>query len=578
MADRKYTGQGYFQKSYRAPKPLYDYLWGLTAPIKFKGSPEEVKKKRLKYHRFLAHLYASTVSRATNRDVKFDPNEFVPIYSHLIDKKFRRSFNPDLLDKRGIIDIAPHQTAQGRSRGFRLRPKILKTAHRIGEAANAENRVRLVKGEDLGPVVNLMNGRKVKTPVKSRPVRIKGGDRDTNTPKLIRDAMKSLKPCPFNPKYVDKWMDLLEAKYLREKSRLKQARKEYGRTSPEYKSAKRKYEQARGKYWNDFYCLETIENQIPRVIPIKSSKGTLLQEYEAPYTPQTSGRITEIGGGFQSATQYFKHRFFRHMKGMVFNYDLKNSQAVILLQELQACNEDLKPEKHFDTTWLENYLADPNRKVEIAENIGIPVSLWKECFYAVIMGAEPESEWGAVYKAIEDYFFGDTTEINRIHQNILMEADDLIKVAKKWRNYIYSTDNRRYHYQHGETKYWKNACNKHFTDYGIVKKDGKKTLINTHTKPPVTHPKTINKVKNKLAAFMLQGREACFIHRLTILCTQEGIPVYKNEHDGIITGQTIPTEIVQKAAKEADLPEAIMEIKELCSEERRKEYLIWVKS
>jgi hypothetical protein len=279
MAKRKYTGQGYIQKSYRGPKPLFDYLWGLTAPIKFKGSPEERKKKREKYHKFLAHLYASTVSRATNRDEKFDPGKHVPIYSHLIDKKFGGTFNPRILKKREIIDIVPHQTAQGKSRGFRLRPRILKTAHRIEEEANAENRARLVEGDDLSPAVNLMNGRKSKAPVKSRPVLFKAGDRDTNTPKLIRDAMKSLKPCPFNPKYVARWMDRLTAKYLREKDGLKQAWKEYGRTSPEYKSAKRKYEQAGGKYWNDLHCLETIMDQFPRCISTRSSKGDLLLEY-----------------------------------------------------------------------------------------------------------------------------------------------------------------------------------------------------------------------------------------------------------------------------------------------------------
>jgi hypothetical protein len=111
MTDIKYTGQGYIQSSYRGPKLLFAYLWGLTAPIKFKGSPAERKKKRVKYHRFLAHLYASTVSRATNRDEKFDPGEFVPIFSRLIDKKFGKTFNPRILKKRGIIDIAPHQTA-----------------------------------------------------------------------------------------------------------------------------------------------------------------------------------------------------------------------------------------------------------------------------------------------------------------------------------------------------------------------------------------------------------------------------------------------------------------------------------
>ena len=320
-------------------------------------------------------------------------------------------------------------------------------------------------------------------------------------------------------------------------------------------------------------CLNTILNQDPRRLGEKTEKGDPLYEYQAAYTPQNSGRITERHGGFQSASQYFKHLFFRDMEGLYYNYDLKNSQANILLQELKACNQVLKPTKQFKTAWLESYLEDPNQKNKLAKKIGLPVAIWKDCFYAVIMGAEARRKTGAVYKKISEHFQGNPTKTQKVHRLFIEETKELIQVTEKWRNYLYKTKNRRYHYEHGGIKYWKNACNMHYKDYGIIKDKNKKTVLINRLKDNkiVISNKTINKCKRELAAFILQGREACFIHNLTILCSKNDLPVYKNEHDGIITGKKVPDRLVDMAAKKAKLEDPVLEIKDLCPREKRLE-------
>ncbi len=88
----------------------------------------------------------------------------------------------------------------------------------------------------------------------------------------------------------------------------------------------------------------------------------------------------------------------------------------------------------------------------------------------------------------------------------------------------------------------------------------------------------IKKVKRKLAAFVLQGQESCFIHHLTVLCDKEDIPIYKNEHDGLITGKPIPNELVMKASEKSHLEFPILEIKPLCDDNKQSETKAYVKA
>jgi len=76
---------------------------------------------------------------------------------------------------------------------------------------------------------------------------------------------------------------------------------------------------------------------------------------------------------------------------------------------------------------------------------------------------------------------------------------------------------------------------------------------------------------------MLQGQEACFIHYLTIICTKNDIPVYKNEYDGLITGKEIPEELVQQAADVSGMANPVLELKPLCTDDKKEEWVEYLR-
>lgn len=366
---RNYSGLGHIIRSYNSSRELYRYIWSLSGDLNLEGPSDEVLEERKKYHRFIAHLYASMDLQVIDKDVFKNHKGYIPVYSRLINQEFGRNFDPHLLEECGIIEIKSHNSMGRKSREYRIALDILEEAMNI----EFENMLRRWKGLKKGDVstdtVNLITGRRSKSRVKSQLDKIRYGIRNTNYPKLIRDSINALEPCPFNPKYVKQWVKKLKNKFIREfrrKSRTTLSR------SHENQSAEKEYLKAAGRYCNDRLSMNTISFQEPEPIPIRSEKGDPLLKYRAAYSIQNSGRVTEIHGGFQSASQFFKQRFFRHVPN-IYNYDLKNSQALILLQELKAC----KLKCH----WLKSYLSDPDAKKKYARKVGIPVEIWKDCFY-----------------------------------------------------------------------------------------------------------------------------------------------------------------------------------------------------
>lgn len=109
--------------------------------------------------------------------------------------------------------------------------------------------------------------------------------------------------------------------------------------------------------------------------------------------------------------------------------------------------------------------------------------------------------------------------------------------------------------------------------YGLDRNDNIVLMesVEMHKKEPEKHEikiiKRTSEIKRKLAAFILQGQEACFIHQLTLLCTEKKIKVMKNEHDGIITNKPIPIELVTEASILAGLEGAELDKKDLASKD-----------
>ena len=153
----------------------------------------------------------------------------------------------------------------------------------------------------------------------------------------------------------------------------------------------------------------------------------------------------------------------------------------------------------------------------------------------------------------------------------------LTRSTEKWRSYLYEKEDDRYHYRHTGMKFWKNACGMKFKDYGLRNNGKGLDLIDTKIGKLITSKRVIAKCKRRVAAFMLQGQEAYFIHNLTILCNKNKIPVYKNEHDGIITGKEIPKSYITEAGNLSGLKNPILDIKKLCSKRKEKEMKNFVK-
>jgi hypothetical protein len=268
--------------------------------------------------------------------------------------------------------------------------------------------------------------------------------------------------------------------------------------------------------------------------------------------------------GFQSASQVFKDLCIDDVPNL-YNYDLKACQAYILQQELNHCN--------IECPWLDGYLNDTVNREDLAFSAQLFESTWKTVFYALIMGGEIRNKKGEIYKTIKgnhehQILAEDNTEehlkILENHFKFLIEATD------EWRDYLYYGNDKRYTYRHKGLKHWKNACGMKFKALGLLDVlDNDPVLIDRlDNNKPLNHHKKIAKCKRSLSAFILQGQEAAFIHHLTILCSEDGIPVYKNEHDGLIVGKEIPEDLFELAGERSGFKTPKFVIKPICSPEK----------
>jgi len=550
--DLPYTGTGYIINDYPAPKDTYEFIRSLTVDI----DPQD----RNKYHKFIAHIFASMMIE--HRKKRTDPFEeiMIPVYSRLIDKEFGRTIKIDVLNSLDCLYIIPQDQWAKKSRRFQLSENVFEEALRIDSNYFLDAwKSMLEKGICRFKMVNLMNGKRIISKKKHQKTVLPGNrGYNTNISPLIKKSIDYFEPCPFNP---EKIYHLVVA----EKQVLESAEKVLEKTSEnkksrKYKRAKKNKSRAQGIFINDYHALRTILLQHPTLSSNRSGNACAVFKYQVAYIPQKSGRLTEINGGFQNGSQPFKELFLPESKKM-FNYDIKSSQAYLLLAELKKHN--------IVCPWLVDYLDEKMDKSYYAERIGIDVATWKDCFYALVMGAEAKNkEFGSIYKSIYNFFNGKPMKAKVPWQRFLMETKELSGAVEKWRDIIYTDNDKDYTYKH-KVKYWKNACEMRYKEYWI---DSNGDLFSaSDPKKPIRNKPKIKKLKRALAAFILQGQEACFIHNLTLLCKQNGIPVYKNEHDGLITGKELPPQLVKTAADNANKidPPPIIEVKEICSDGKR---------
>lgn len=299
----------------------------------------------------------------------------------------------------------------------------------------------------------------------------------------------------------------------------------------------------------DIRCYSVILRQKPQLI-----EGTTYR-YPLAYTVQSTGRLSQRGGGAQSCSREMKAELYRDLEGVpqAVNYDLKSSQAYILRAFLSDAG--------IDTSWLDTYLAAD--KQVYADRAGLSVDTWKRVFYALVMGAHlPNSlshSDGDVKWAFYDEF-GVSTKNETLGPEsspVFASAADALKDTrevlqpfsarvKEWHRYLEEEWVPQNAEPNRTGRLVRNALQMKFH----------------WTRAIGDERENVREAKRKLAAFLLQGQEAAFIHRLTTILPDYDVVPISNEHDGIVTLGMVPTEAIERAREAEDMPYAKLEIKD----------------
>jgi len=443
--------------------------------------------------------------------------EAAPISSVLIDRKLKGASWPSLFD-RDLIEVTGYSEAKSKSRTYRVVDSIIINYLELSE---------MPLEQDLAePGYNLINGKKANSIIKSELYDENGNKH----PELIVSAINLIKNNAFNMTAI--------INHIANYKQAMVAAKELLYQDPTNAKLIFNYYNARGAYINDYSCYKVVIRQKP----IKLQEDIWI--YNPAYKTQMAGRISEIKGGLQSASKELK-ALASDLTGY-HNYDLKSSQVNGLIQQFEIAK--------LDTKWLTDYRDNPQSKYEYATLVGVSIDCWKDILCSTIMGSflpnvnkstikklEQGSDLAAIFNSLNREFCGDVEKVLLALEAYKKAIAPLKQQLTKWHNFLV----------------------KDYVDTVGYKNCKGNIYINNPTgmKLNITELKAQNplwKVKATLAAFILQGQEAAFIHHLTVISLKYNYKVCRNEHDGLYCKGEIPQEAVTEAGNLSGLKFAIL--------------------
>jgi hypothetical protein len=419
--------------------------------------------------------------------------------------------------------VRPYDRLGSSSREFRVSPEHWRAFLEAGHAALVGSHGRTVdaRGEasrkGLGERVSLHTGNTSVRQVRSTRTTASRNE----LPSLVRAAIDAVGPSPFNPVAIGEHLDQL-------------------RRLADAQSAGREQQRVLARYLNDVACFEAVLRQGAAPIEVVAPREDGdLWAYQPAYRMGYTGRIAQKGGGLQSCSRAMKTAAYTGVPDLV-NLDLKSSQARILIV--------LMEEAGIEPAWLRDYGERVDAKHEAAGRIGVTVDTWKECLYALLMGARVPgpnqvaySEGTLVTSILNDVghaAFDDTYA--RFLEHTAALRDDL----GHWHEHLV-TD---FIVGHGRRN---NVDGKTYVENEVGAVVAVEDLNEDGTRYTL---------KARLAAFLLQGREAAFTHRLAASSASHGFRVISHEHDGVVVIGTVPASVVDAAAAQARLPRDLVEL------------------
>lgn len=468
------SGTSYIISSYKVSRTTFNFIHGKVIGL----TPEQT--------RFFLHVLCSHLLDLQRKRYEMIPGYDilgVKIPSVTLRAEFERGFSwqRDGVALRPFIEASDF--CKGECRYFQVVPSLL---NEILEHLNGQ-----VLAPDGSPAVNLFDGLSYNVASGSS----RSGARSSS--KLMRDAMRVLHAteCPINVGSVQRHLARLldEGKVL--------------------------------AHQNDKMCAQTMFAGMSETKEVGS--------YTPSYSPQSSGRIGELGGGVQSCSRAMKEAAFSCIEN-VFNYDLRSSQGYVLLQELRLAG--------IDDTWVADHLG-PGVFETRAYQLGLPKGLYKKLFFSTIMGASHiwlEGEYvGALQEGLLEHF-QDPKEARQKFSQVVEQLRPLKKVVGQWTSWLLDDLRCPHRKVTQRREFIENAAGQPLV---LDRKRPKKDL------------------KGEAAAHILQGQEAAFIHHLTLLSKEFGFVPISNQHDGLVTLGEIPAAAQKGAADLAGLVHAHLERK-----------------
>lgn len=282
---------------------------------------------------------------------------------------------------------------------------------------------------------------------------------------------------------------------------------------------------------NDIRCIYAVLEQRPEPI------GGGWCRYRLAYEPTITGRLSQVGGGLQGATRATKKAAYDG-DPEIKNYDIRSSQATILREMLR--------ESGVEAPWLDKYLeAD---KSEYADRVGVDVDTWKTCLYAVLYGASLvrphrfHQSRGEVREALHEYAASvqvqhpEEGSVENIalkrYEALLQELGPFYRRVRTWRKTLVNEwlPSQWVHNRAGKTI--RNEAG------ALLRKEEFSSWSGRDQ-------------ENRLAAFVIQGREAAFIHHLTVLMPAYHTLPISNEHDGLVVVGAVEDQAIQEAREAA---------------------------
>ncbi len=413
-------------------------------------------------YRLFCHIMASTFTQFRRQ---FQSNHgWLSIPATFIQAKFRNA-NPESLAQSGLIEIDRQYVPGVRTRRYRLTPLVIDSYIQQAE---------LVRH---GQWVDLLTGKTWRDSWNTQP------DKEIKPTPLIQQVIRSISACYVNVPMIEHHLNKRRFEDIVQRST---------------RSAFR--------YLNDWCVYDAIRKQ-----GLSQTDWLNVSSFKPLYQIQQSGRI---GTPLQSASREMKAAAYTGIPNL-HNYDLSSSQVRIIAHAMAT--------EGFTCQWLEDYIANPNKRALLAKEVGISEDAWKECLCSLLMGAHlptntkhHSNQTAAIVTSLRQASESqDNEHLNHTLTQLRQSFLGLTKHLKQWQAHLCQ----------------RVEAGGHLTNATGLKRSWASFQGN----------------RGAIVAHYLQGVEAFYIHTLTTLADEFGFQVIGNEHDGLITIGEITEDAIEKA-------------------------------